>query len=156
MSEIHAKPIVDGKLWIVEENGNKIATLRKEENNKFLMTNKVGEYWFNKKEDLISSFGSAFFLKQETIDVDLLSNHECHGFPTKTRPYNAMYDVRRRLPLYTKQPESKCFHCAGWYIVKFKTWSITYCPKLITVDRYEYHGPFTSKLEATTFKCNIT
>ena len=29
MTELYAKPIVDGKFWIVEQDGNKVATLHK-------------------------------------------------------------------------------------------------------------------------------
>jgi hypothetical protein len=36
MNEIYAKPVVDGKFWIVEQDGTKIATLHKKENNKLL------------------------------------------------------------------------------------------------------------------------
>ena len=39
MTEIHAKPIVDGKFWIVEKDGVKIATLHKKENNNFTRDN---------------------------------------------------------------------------------------------------------------------
>ena len=52
MTEIHAKPIVDGKFWIVEKDGNKIATLHKKENNRFVLSSTNGEVMFNKKEDL--------------------------------------------------------------------------------------------------------
>jgi hypothetical protein len=154
MSEIHAKPIVDGKLWVVEQDGEKVATLSKQENNKFKLSGNNGELWFDEEDELLSKFGSKFFLSENTFKVTLNQN-ECHGFPTKTKPYNTMYDVRRRLPLYTKQPQSKCFHCAGWYIVKFKNWVVTQCPKLITIERYEYHGPFKTKAELNKFKCNL-
>jgi hypothetical protein len=43
MTEIHAKPIVDGKFWIVEQDGTKIATLHKKENNKFILSSTNGE-----------------------------------------------------------------------------------------------------------------
>ena len=58
---ITAKPIVDGKFWIVEEDGEKVATLHKKENNKFMLSSKTGEAMFNKKDDLIKRFGKDFF-----------------------------------------------------------------------------------------------
>ena len=36
MNEIYAKPIINDKLWVIEQDGEKIATLQKQENNKFL------------------------------------------------------------------------------------------------------------------------
>ena len=48
MTEIHAKPIIDGKFWIVEQGGEKIALLHKKENNKFMLSSTEGEVTFNK------------------------------------------------------------------------------------------------------------
>lgn len=153
MNEIHAKPIIDGKLWMVEQNGVKIATLHKKENNKFLLTNKSGHLWFDKKEELVAQFGGSFFLIDNSFKVPAEPEHECYGFPTMGNPHNVMYDVRKKLPMFTTHPTSKCFHCAGWYAVKVKNWSIAFCPKLITVERYEAYGPFKTKEEAINFKC---
>jgi hypothetical protein len=150
MHEIHAKPIVDGQFWVVEQDGIKIATLRKEINNHFRLSNADNIITFEKEDELIDTFGSSFFLTDERINVPVPVN-DCHGFPTKSTPYNAMYDIRRKLPLYTKQPHSKCYICAGWYRVKFKAWVSLFCPKIITLERYEYYGPFKTKQEV---KCN--
>lgn len=149
MTEIHAKPIVDGKFWIVEQDGNKIATLHKKENNKFILSSTNGEVMFNKKDDLTKQFGKDFFLTNDKIKVTTSTDiNECHGYPTSCRPYNSMYDVKRKLPLFTKSNASKSLYCAGHYIVKFdKGWVKSFCPKAITVERYPYKGPFRTELE---------
>jgi hypothetical protein len=55
-------------------------------------------------------------------------------------------DVQRYLPIYTKGAKSKSFFCAGYYIIRFSnTWVRAYCPKLITLNRYEYQGPFKTQ-----------
>ena len=159
MTEIHAKPIVDGKFWIVEQNGEKVATLRKKENNKFVLSSVNGEVFFNKKEEITKQFGSDFFLKSTKVKVTKSEANECHGYPTGSLPYNAMYDVRRKLPLFTKSNTSKSLFCAGYYIIKFnKLWLKSQCPKLITLERYEYQGPFKTELEmkAVLAKANST
>lgn len=155
MNEIHAKPIVDGKFWVVEQDGEKVATLQKQENNRFMLANHDGEMWFDEKEELTTYFGQDFFITTDMLNFNKPDDNECYGYPTRCKPYNDMYDVRRRLPLFTKNAHSKSFHCAGWYIVKFKNWVLSLCPKLITIERYEYHGPFKSKEEASKFKCNL-
>ena len=148
MTEIHAKPIVDGKFWIVEEDGVKIATLHKKENNKFILSSTNGEMMFNKKDDLVKEFGKGFFLNNEKIKVTTLEPKECHGYPTSSKPYNSMFDVRRKLPLFTKSNASKSLYCAGYYIIKFdKGWVKSFCPKAITIERYPYKGPFKDELE---------
>ena len=155
MTEIHAKPIVDGKFWIVEENGTKVATLHKKENNKFVLSSISGEMMFNKKDDLTKQFGKDFFLKNTKVKVTAAPDSECHGFPTSVRPYNAMYDVRRKLPLFTKSNASKSLYCAGYYTIKFnKGWVKSWCPKLITLERNPYNGPFKTELEMKAVLAN--
>ena len=148
MTEIHAKPIVDGKFWIVEEDGQKIATLHKKENNKFVLSSVNGEVMFNKKDDLTKEFGKEFFLKSEKVKVTAAEPNECHGYATSCKPFNPMYDVQRKLPLFTKSNASKSLYCAGYYIIKFdKGWVKSHCPKLITIERYPYKGPFKTEFE---------
>ena len=36
MTDLHAKPIIENKFWIVEKDGAKFATLRKNEDNRFV------------------------------------------------------------------------------------------------------------------------
>ena len=84
MTDIHAKPIVDGKFWIVEQDGEKVATLHKKENNKFVLSSTNGEVMFNKKDELTKQFGSDFFLKSIKVKVSNAVKKECHGFPTSS------------------------------------------------------------------------
>ena len=148
MTVIHAKPIVDGKFWIVEQDGTKVATLHKKENNKFILSSTNGEVTFNKKQDLTKQFGETFFLNNTKVKVTLAEPQECHGFPTSVKPYNSMYDVRNKLPLFTKSSQSKSLYCAGYYTIQFnKGWVKSFCPKLITLERNPYKGPFKTELE---------
>jgi len=156
MTELHAKPIVDGKFWIVEQDGTKIATLHKKDNNKFILSSTSGEVMFNKKEELTKQFGKEFFLKNTKVKVtSTADSKDCHGYPTSCNPYNAMYDVRRKLPLFTKSNASKSLYCAGYYVIKFdKGWVKSFCPKAITIERYPFKGPFKDELEMKTVLSN--
>jgi len=148
MTEIHAKPIVDGKFWIVEQNGTKIATLHKKENNKFVLSSTTGEVMFNKKQDLTREFGEKFFISNTKVKVTQAEPNDCHSFPTSVKPYNSMYDVRNKLPLFTKSNASKSLYCAGYYVIKFnKGWVKSFCPKVITLERNEFKGPFKTEFE---------
>ena len=160
MTEIHAKPIVDGKFWIVEQDGEKVATLHKKENNKFVLSSTNGEVMFNRKDDLTKQFGKDFFLVNPKVKVtqkteNLEEGYDCHGYPAMSKPYNSMYDVRRKIPLFTKSNASKSLYCAGYYIIKFnKGWVKSFCPKAITIERYPYKGPFKTKLEMKAVLAN--
>jgi len=156
MTEIYAKPIVDGKFWIVEQDGTKVATLHKKENNKFILSSTNGEVMFNRKQDLTKQFGNNFFLTGAKVKVTNSDPNECHGFPTSVKPYNSMYDVRRRLPLFTKSNASKSLYCAGYYTIKFnKGWVKSFCPKVITLERNEFKGPFKTEFEMKQVLSNV-
>ena len=145
--ELHAKPIVDGKFWIIEQDGLKIATLHKKEN-KYVLSNTDGEILFTKKEELTKQFGPNFFLTKHNIKISAIETNECHGYPTSCKPYNSMFDVRRKLPLFTKSNNSKSLYCAGYYTIKFeKGWVKSFCPKVITIERNDHKGPFKTELE---------
>ena len=59
-----------------------------------------------------------------------------------------MYDIQKKLPLFTKSKDSKSLYCAGYYVIRFeKGWVKSFCPKLITLQRYQYKGPFKTDLE---------
>ena len=74
--------------------------------------------------------------------------NDVHGYPTKGVPYNSMFDIKRKLPLFTKSEKSKSVYCAGFYLIKFNVnWLKSFCPKLITIERNEYLGPFKTEIE---------
>ena len=70
-------------------------------------------------------------------------------YPTTAKVYNSILDVKRKLHLFTKTPKSKCYYAAGWYTVKQGAESKEiFCPKYIFIQRYEYTGPYKTKIEA--------
>ncbi len=148
MTDIHAKPIIDNKFWIVEENGEKIATLRKNEDERFVMSNDNGVKIYETKKSLTDQFGKDFFVVKILKEARDSLTLEVHGYPTSADPHNAMYDIQKRLPLFTKSGDSKSLYCAGYYVIRFdKGWVKSFCPKLITLQRYQYEGPFKTEVE---------
>lgn len=147
MTEIHAKPIIENKFWIVEKDGEKVATLRKNED-RFVLSNASGSQTYTTKESLTEEFGKDFFVAKIIKESSNGQNASVQGYPTNVLPCNAMYDIKRKLPLYTKNKDSKSLYCAGYYIIKFDTgWKKAYCPKVITLQRYSFQGPFKTEIE---------
>jgi hypothetical protein len=148
MTDLHAKPIIDDKFWIVEKDGNRFATLRKDEDERFVLSNEAGIKIYPNKESLTRQFGKDFFIAKIVREKRDAEELEVHDFPTSTIPHNAMFDIKRKLPLFTKSGDSKSLYCAGYYTIKFeKGWVKSFCPKLITLQRYEYRGPFKTEIE---------
>jgi hypothetical protein len=157
MNDLHAKPIIDNKFWIVEQDGAKVATLRKDEDNRFVMSNEQGIKIYNTKESLTRQFGKDFFVVNIVKEARDAEPNEVHGFTTSTAPHNAMFDVQRKLPLFTKSSDSKSLYCAGYYVIRFdKGWVKSHCPKLITLQRYDYRGPFKTEIEMKQVLSNVS
>lgn len=148
---INAKTLIKNKFWIVEENGSKIGTLQKQDDNGWIFLSKKDQRQvYHTQESLFDRFGVDIFendiefkeeVEEKTVDT-------IYDFPVNTHPYNAVFDVQKKIPIYTKASKSKSQFCAGYYIIKFpKGWRKAYCPKVITLERYEYKGPMKSKVE---------
>lgn len=157
MTDLHAKPIIDNKFWIVEKDGEKVATLRKDDENRFVLSNETGIKIYNTKTDLTKQFGKDFFVAKIVKERDSAQPQEVHGFPSSCLPHNSMYDIKKKLPLFTKSEDSKSLYCAGFYVIKFdKGWVKSFCPKLITLQRYPYQGPFKTEIEMKQVLSNVS
>lgn len=143
---LKAKPIVKNKFWIIEDEGIRIGTLCLDED-KYMFSSPQGTKYFDSEKALRKTFGKDILFAQ-VEEKKPITEKIVHGYPTSSMPYNSVLDVRKKLPLFTKSEKSKSLYCAGYYIIHFeKGWVKSFCPKLITVERYENNGPFKTELE---------
>jgi hypothetical protein len=157
MTDLQAKPIIANKFWIVEKDGEKFATLRKDEDDRFVLSNQSGIRIYDNKESVVKQFGRNFFVAKVIREAVDSPTNEIHGYQTSCDPHNAMFDIKRKLPLFTKSEDSKSLYCAGHYVIRFdKGWVKSFCPKLITLQRYEYRGPFKTELEMKQVLTNVS
>jgi hypothetical protein len=70
MTELHAKPIIEGKFWIVEQDGEKFGTLRKNDDNRFVLSNALGVKIYETKIELTREFGKDFFVAKIIKEAD--------------------------------------------------------------------------------------
>ena len=152
---VKAKPVLENKFWIVEEEGVRVGTLSKEDDG-FVITSKGKIDYYKSENQLKRKFGKQFLVASIQSNDTKEFSKDVHGYPTKTTPYNSMYDIKRKLPLFTKSEKSKSVYCAGYYLVKFNVnWLKSYCPKLITIERNEYMGPYKTELEMKMALSNV-
>jgi hypothetical protein len=155
---VRAKTLVKDKFWILEQNGQKLGTLQKKEDDGWIFLSKQDKRQvYHTQESLFTKFGFNIFEDKKIPEVpksidkwDRMESEEfnVHSYPCSVSPFNPMFDVQKQLPIYTKTPKSKSLFCAGYYIVCFeKGWRKAYCPKVITLQRYKYKGPMKTKLE---------
>lgn len=141
-----AKNILPEKFWIIEDSTqNKLGTIQVGPQRVKVVLG-GGNYVY-------ADFDSA--LKQhdihtsaEPLQESAPLSHNVNGYPSKDYPYNEVYDAVNGLPMYTKTEKSKCFYAAGYYIIRFNfAWAQAYCPKVITLNRNEFRGPYKSEME---------
>ena len=138
---ILAKPVIKNKFWILQEDDRKIGTVENTHNG-FLVRAYDREAEFNTIKTIKNRTNIIF---EEAPDVKIRPEWQVNGFITDSKPYNAVYDVKRRLPLFTKKNKSKSWYAAGYYQIEINgTEEIHFCPKLILLQRYEYRGPAKS------------
>jgi hypothetical protein len=141
-----AKTIIENKFWILEEeDGLRVGTIALKGN---AVVAVIGNdsLTFKNLEELSARYNVSFNKRTKpskpTVDM------EVYDFPTAHTPYNALWHVERKLPIYTKTNKSNSYHCAGYYIIKFEHgWVKSFSPKLITLQRYDYKGPYKNKFE---------
>ena len=144
MALTYAKPLIPNKEWIVENDGKKLGTLSKAKSG-YVFLSKGTKIEFHDLKEVQQAMD---IYVESPSSTKVSKNKEVYGYETKTIPHNPLYDVKRKLPIYTKSAKSTSKHCAGHYIIKFpKGWVKSHCPKLITLERYPYRGPFHTDAE---------
>jgi hypothetical protein len=146
---LRAKPVLKDKFWIVENNGEKVGTMSYNEEQRYMFSSAVETCFFDNTRQMKKRFGVDIEWGDAVSTIEnATKSYEVHGYPTSVQPFNALYDVKQKLPLFTKSAKSKSLYCAGYYIIRFdKGWVKSFCPKLITIERYKSHGPLKTELE---------
>ena len=144
-----ARPVVKNKYWIVEDHGEKVATIQAVEEGGFVYVHDDQREQFPSIKLLSKQYNIVF--DKPIKERPAKPENMVHGYPIAGRAHNEMYDILRKLPVYTKTAKSKSYFCAGYYAIKFDShWARAYCPKLITLNRYTFKGPFATQEQMQT------
>lgn len=142
---IKAKTILNNRFWVVEKDGIRIGTITINDD-KYMFSGNNGVRFFKNKKHIEKNFGTRMFELNKPVHKS--TEKVIYGYPTKTIPYNTMYDVKKKIAIYSKSKSSKTFYSAGYYIIRFeKNWAKSFCPKIDTLERYEHKGPFKTEQE---------
>lgn len=146
---VRAKSIVADKFWIVEEDGIKIGTIQSSHLGITFLKKDATKERFSSIKLLSDKYNVVFETEDSTKkEKSETQDYFIYDYPCKTQPFNAGFNVTKNLPLYTKKENSVSYYCAGWYLIKFTYgWSKALNPKLISLQRNEYLGPYKTKLE---------
>jgi hypothetical protein len=141
-----AKPVVKNQFWIVTDGKEKVGNVIADGSGFEVKLN--GNKTHFKNTNTIQKQTNIQF---ETIKIEKNKKElPFNEYPTTKKVFNSILDIKRKIHLFTKTQKSKCFHAAGWYVLYQNAEpSVTFCPKYIFIQRYEYIGPFKTEDEAT-------
>jgi hypothetical protein len=140
-----AKPVVKNQFWIVTDGKEKVGNVIADGSGFEVKLN--GNKTHFKNTNAIKKQTSIQF---ETTKVEKNKKEvPFNEYPTTKKVFNSILDIKRKVHLFTKTQKSKCFHAAGWYVLyQGDEPAVTFCPKYIFIQRYEYLGPFKTEDEA--------
>lgn len=142
---IIAKPIRDKEFWILQQDDQKIGNVEAVSGGyQVCINSKVRPY---KTLQLLKRQTGIQF-ETAVKKTAAPTTFSVHGYPTASRAYNAVWDVTHKLPIFTKTRKSKSWFAAGYYLVKQnRVWKVMRDPKLITLKRYQFRGPYVTEEE---------
>lgn len=145
MNAVISKVLIPNKEWIIEDSGKKIGSIAKNKKG-YIFLHKGKMINIKSYKDIVDTLDTAIINKRK-FEIEPLT-YTIYNYPCSSKPYEPVYNVKKKLPLYAKSSKSKSQYCAGYYVIQFrKGWVKSFCPKLITLERYPFHGPYKTEQE---------
>jgi len=129
----------DTRIGLLTEIRDKYVLMAKGEKRQFISRKEVNKYF---KENIFDN------VIDNIIEDETKKDYFINGYPVNFDNPNEVIIKGNKLPLFSKKAASDVYYSAGYYCLHFpKNWMPAYCPKLSTLESYEYSGPFKSELE---------
>jgi hypothetical protein len=147
MTELIAKTIIKDQYWVITDGEKKVGNVQANSAGYEVILN-GNTLQFNNTKDIQMKAHITFQpLKSNKTRAQI----PYPEYPTTAKTYNNIFDVKRKLHLFTKTTNSKCYHAAGWFVINQNGQNeVIFCPKYIFIQRYDYHGPFKTENEANS------
>ena len=141
---VTTKQLLPNRFWLLLHNGSKIGTIQKHTDTQYVITSVDSTILTMTEDEVNQKFDLDTSAELPEIEPEKL----LYDFPTKHVPYNGVYDVHKKMALYSKSENSDNMYAAGYFLVHFpKGWVRGFCPKLSTIEGNEYQGPFKTVTE---------
>jgi hypothetical protein len=152
MTTLIAKPIIKDQYWVVTDGSKKIGNVVATGSGYDLKIN-GNDLHFQSTNDIVEKTQIEFLTLNTNKNKNVTAFNQ---YPTTSRVYNSMLDIKRKLHLYTKTAKSKCYYAAGYFAINQNDgFEVIFCPKYIFIQRYPYFGPYKTKEEAENMINNL-
>lgn len=139
--------------WLVHQGNEKLGILNKNAQERFTYITGKDLVNFKNDHEVEVYFGnSTLFDKQITSAAVKPDSYYIKGYEVDYENPFAIDEkdpaYRTDIPLYTKIEGSDVYYAAGFYCINFgKGWKQSRGPKLATLLKYGYAGPFKTEIE---------
>jgi len=142
------KEITEDSWLVLENDAIELGLLSITPTGAYTLVNDTGKHSFPNVDQLYTFFENDIFNHVDSSPVTIEKSFFVKGYPINYHdPVEA--DLVSDLPLFKKTHTSEVYHCAGYYCIRFpKGWISVFCPKLSTLSKYDYQGPFLTDLKA--------
>lgn len=139
--------------WLVHQGSERLGILNKDVQEHYTYITGKELIRFDDDSEVVEHFGNVK-LFEEQIEQPTLTNEKFYikGYEVEYGlPFaldDSHPDHRDDLPLYTKIEGSDVYYAAGYYCINFeKGWKHAHGPKLSTILKYGYEGPFRNEID---------
>ena len=138
--------------WLMTKDEENVGLLNKKIDDSYSMIYDSQRTTFKDKNELLAFFNHDIFKAPMQVIKEEKKVSFVKGFPVNvTDVYSvdeSLVKKYSKLPLFTKSEKSNVVFAAGHFCVKCPMgWLKSFCPKLSTLEKYEYIGPFKDKTE---------
>lgn len=144
------KSVTETSWLVISDNGDTRIGLLTEIRDQYVLMIKGEKQQFINRKEVNKFFNENVFdnvvdpIAEENVKKDYYIN----GYPVDFDSPNEVIIKGNKLPLFSKKATSEVYYSAGYYCLHFpKNWMPAYCPKLSTLNTYEYAGPFKTEME---------
>jgi hypothetical protein len=129
----------DTRIGLLTEIRDRYVLMAKGEKRQFISRKEVNKYF---KENVFDN------VIDTIVEDETKKDYYINSYPVNFDSPNEVIIKGNKLPLFSKKAASDVYYSAGYYCLHFpKNWMPAYCPKLTTLESYEYAGPFKSEME---------
>lgn len=129
----------DIKIGLLTKLRDEYILMAKGEKKKFLDRKEVNKYF---SEDVFDN------LAESPTDTEVKKDYFINGYPIDFETPHEVILKGNKLPLFSKKATSDVYYSAGFYCLEFPRNTMpAFCPKLSTLNTYEYAGPFKTEFE---------
>lgn len=147
---VKLKPITETSWLVIGDNDETRVGLLTEIRNQYILMAQGVKKSFLDRKAVNKYFAEDVFKNviEPTSESDVDKDYYINGYPVDFAAPNEVILKGNTLPLFSKKATSDVYYSAGHYCLNFpKNWMPAYCPKLSTLETYEYAGPFKSEME---------